>query len=268
MRPAQGAFPANVKAVKFFIPWSLSHTLGEWNFRRDNRNPNVVLDEHWWMTPDYTTRETYKDVPTPNLIGTGLTADHYSVGELEDWVPAALTLPRGKVLSAELKIPASDTTPKGFVLEVYAKVKPGARGPFISSEDPAGFVLSFTGAGALRFSFGGVNVDCAEDVAVDQLKHIFVEYDGGEKILRIYVDGKLAGSAPCEKPPTFETETVIVVGGVLEATYEFLRVGLASLAQSYTTIDELRAWQTNGPHLHDFTGKPFSANRPSGAMDY
>jgi len=59
-----------------------------------------------------------------------------------------------------------------------------------------------------------------------------------------------------------------VVGGVMEATYEFLRIGLSSLAMSYTTIDELRAWQADGPHLKDFTGKPFSANRPAGALDY
>jgi len=264
MRPRPG-MAQGAKAVKFFVPWALSHTLGEWQFRRDNQKPNVVLDEHWWMTADYNDRSTYKDVARADLTGpaSAITADLYSVGELEDWIPAALNLPARKVLSAELKIPAHETTPKGFTLEVYAKVKPGGRGPLVASENNE-FALAL-GGDKLRFTFGAASVESAEPVAGDKLRHILCEYDGAE--IRIYVDGKLSGSAPCAAAPKFETETVLVVGGA-EATYEFLRVTLSSLAQSYTTIDELRAWQHDGPHLKDFTGKPMSANRPAGALDY
>jgi len=186
---------------------------------------------------------------------------------LEDWIPSALRLTPGKVLSAELKIPASETTPKGFTLELFARFRPNARGPFIVSEDPGGFALSFTGAGALRFAFGAAGVEAAGEFANDRPFHLLAEYDGDAKELRLHVDGKLAASAPCAAAPTFETDTVIVVGGALDATYEYLRVTLSSLAQSLTTIHELYTWEFDGPHLRDFTGKKSTPNRPAGALD-
>jgi hypothetical protein len=51
------------------------------------------------------------------------------------------------------------------------------------------------------------------------------------------------------------------VGGTPEGrhfagTLEFLRICLGTLADAGTSIEELHAWQFDGPFRRDFTGKP------------
>ena len=57
-------------------------------------------------------------------------------------------------------------------------------------------------------------------------------------------------------------------GGHLAGEFSFLRVTRSTLADSKTTINELRAWQFDGPHLRDFSGQPRDfAHGPAGALD-
>ena len=47
----------------------------------------------------------------------------------------------------------------------------------------------------------------------------------------------------------------------------FLRMAQGTLADAETTIEELYAWEFDGPHLRDFTGrKPSGARRDAGAI--
>lgn len=94
--------------VRPFIPWNLSRTVGEWNFRGGKG-----LDEHWFMTPAYAHRSTYYKVPRNDLVlpeGTVATA-----GFTEDWVDTAVRFDGGP---ATLAAPA---TP--FVLPASAPQK-------------------------------------------------------------------------------------------------------------------------------------------------
>ena len=48
---------------------------------------------------------------------------------------------------------------------------------------------------------------------------------------------------------------------------DFLRIALGTLADSKTTIEELYAWQFDGPFLRDFTGRKPTGPRAAGAID-
>ena len=44
-------------------------------------------------------------------------------------------------------------------------------------------------------------------------------------------------------------------GHNLNGAIDFLRIARGTLADSKTTIEELYAWEFNGPFLYDFTGR-------------
>lgn len=84
--------PAIDKGSKVFVPWSLYAMVGEWNFYPAGNDPTRIMDEHWYMTPDYTDRQSYSDKPMFPLKGINITAADYVQGPLEDWTKGALKL--------------------------------------------------------------------------------------------------------------------------------------------------------------------------------
>ena len=118
-RPAPNS-PALGKGVRCFVPWSLSRTVGEWQFRRSNADPATALDEHWYMSPLVLNREEYRNLPRHDLRGVDLTAADYESGPLEDWCVGAirfapgrgtvLTLTPPKTEAAKPEVKAADAT--------------------------------------------------------------------------------------------------------------------------------------------------------------
>ena len=90
-RPAAGSAAIDA-GVRVFVPWALHGVVGEWNFTRNNADPAVVIDEHWYMTPYYVGREDYYTRPTYPLKGVKIGADDYVTGPLEDWTAGAVRL--------------------------------------------------------------------------------------------------------------------------------------------------------------------------------
>ena len=391
------------RAVKFFVPWSLSQTCGEWQFRRDNKDPSVALDEHWWMRSPYGDRMGYKDQPRADLKG-NVTAADYVDGPLEDWTQSALRIrpntvltvtlnlhdlapatpnsqlqtpnspavtspadwleithppafqagtpakivvrlkgdlaklngnklachlhwsrpegwggysthfrtppnvngagpyeftitpgahenltaynlligvsPEGKwekhVVHTSVRIPSGAAAPpvapekpvSGLVVELYAKFEPSTSGQILKSE---GLAVSLNANGTLAFKLGNAVAASAASVADGEWRHILCEYTGHDSAkpeLRIYINGKPAGAAPANVPRVLPPNPVLTLGAGADMTLDFLRVACSSLEQSFTTIEELTAWQFDGPHLRDFTGKKMSPTRPAGALDY
>ncbi len=80
------------RGARVFVPWGLARMVGEWNFRRNNADPAVALDEHWYMSPGVKDRSTYRSLPTYDLKGANITAESYTNGPLENWTPGALDL--------------------------------------------------------------------------------------------------------------------------------------------------------------------------------
>jgi hypothetical protein len=56
-------------------------------------------------------------------------------------------------------------------------------------------------------------------------------------------------------------------GRYLDGALDFLRIAQGTLADAETTIEELYAWEFDGPHLRDFTGRKASGPRDAGAID-
>lgn len=57
-------------------------------------------------------------------------------------------------------------------------------------------------------------------------------------------------------------------GRFIDGALDFLRIAHGTLADADTTIEELCAWEFDGPFLRDFTGrKPAGARRAAGAIE-
>ncbi len=55
-------------------------------------------------------------------------------------------------------------------------------------------------------------------------------------------------------------------GSHLDATFDFLRIAQGTLADADTTIEELYAWEFDGPHLRDFAGHKRTGQSAAGAL--
>ena len=106
-----------------------------------------------------------------------------------------------------------------------------------------------------------------------QWHHVIAEADRRSSTLALYVDGKQDASGPGIGPETsLANGADLHVGGTpsgrcLAGTIEFLRVAQGTLADAKTTIDELYAWQFDGPFLRDFTGRKPVGRRDAGAIE-
>jgi hypothetical protein len=104
--------------------------------------------------------------------------------------------------------------------------------------------------------------------------HALAELDRGARQLRVYLDGRQDASAPgLDASVSLANDGALLVGGTpagryLDGTLDFLRLAQGTLADADTTIEELYAWEFDGPFLHDFAGrKPSVASRAAGAID-
>jgi hypothetical protein len=91
--------------------------------------------------------------------------------------------------------------------------------------------------------------------------------------LTVYVDGESTGTAPSVPAElSLANDADLYVGGTpgggnLACTIDFMRIALGTLEQSRTSIDELHAWQFNGPFLRDFLGREPEGKREAGALE-
>jgi hypothetical protein len=90
-RPKAGS-KAIDKGVKYFIPWALYATVGEWHFNQNQADPARVIDYHYYMTEEYIQRKMYEYIPTFDLAFAGATADAYVASASENWAPGAMRL--------------------------------------------------------------------------------------------------------------------------------------------------------------------------------
>ena len=103
--------------------------------------------------------------------------------------------------------------------------------------------------------------------------HVIAEADRASGRLTLYINGRedRRGSA-IEQGIPLSNQADLFVGGTLSGDYlkgalDFLRIGLGTLADSRTDIDELVAWQFRGPFLKDFAGNEPAGKRDAGALE-
>ena len=305
--PAEGS-PALGKGVKVFVPWSLSGVVAEWNFYHTGDDAARILDEHWYMTDYFVSRDTYHDRPTYSLMGVNVSAADYVAGPLEDWIPGALNFSAAKkqyatITNAEIMTPFKFTDHKkslhegskpepcvaegealknpqvytsNMLIEIYFKTASGHTGGVLMEKvKESGYSLAVNAAGQLAFSIKGAGASATLEskakINDGQWHHAIVEADRNAKTLSIYVDGKKdASGAGIDEKVSLGNDGDVFVGGTPEGrnfdgTLDFLRIAQGTLADADTTIEELYAWEFDGPQMRDFAGRKSEA-RDAGAV--
>jgi hypothetical protein len=236
-RPIPGC-EAIDRGVRFFVPWGLCGTVGEWSFTRFNAEPQVVIGENFHMTDEYVERHMYFDIPRNDLHVPGATAGDYVPGLLEDWTDGALVFdgkeryavlqhervtadytvskrfveeedyPRVKVESGTFTYPGEkrrtvDMDANSFLIEIVLRADPGKGGTLVSKTDgEIGYSLKLLPDGSLAFDLatgsGRAGITSGGACNDGDWHHVIAEADRTGGRLRVYVDGSLAADSPCD----------------------------------------------------------------------
>ncbi|MFW5829117.1 MAG: laminin G domain-containing protein [Planctomycetota bacterium] len=282
--PDEGDFrptdAAQGHALKVFAPWSLYAPVGEWHFHRNQQDPSQVHDDHWFMTRYYANRSNYRETPRYPLQGNGISADQYQQGTLETWTDSALSLQADQALRVshgDLVAPYTadfgrkagtktfedddkrtvDMQDNNFLIEAVVRSQ-GGSGVIAGKMAATGYALELdNGSVIFRLSDGSKELTVrGPKLPTGSWSHVLAEADRqGEATL--YLDGKAVGSSSGSMPTgSLSNSDDFVVGAGLAMDYAFLRVCRGTLANAATSIEELRAWQFDGPIHHDFAGNP------------
>jgi len=177
----------------------------------------------------------------------------------------------------DLPSPAVDDS--NFLIEVYFKTEPGHTGGGLvsRSDGKTGYELFLDGGGRVTFRVGGsggVSAGTRAKVNDGKWHHVVAECDHKAGALRVYLDGKQAvdlRGEPIEGSLANRADLLVgrrSDGTCLAGTLEFVRIALGTLADARTTIDELYAWEFDGPCLRDFCGRaPAGDRRDAGALE-
>ena len=272
--PGSAAIDAGVRP---FIPWALGRTVGEWHFRAGSG-----LDEHWYMTEAYADRSTYYKLPHNDLsIPEGTVAAN---GVTEDWCqtavrfaagPATLPAPETEVLQATSgNKPQSVGTASLIVEAVFATSEPN--GMIVTTSDPdAGYAMGLNAAGHVAFRFNArgpaaTTVVSPAPVADGRPHHVLAEVDRKAGSLTLFLDGSPVASqdlTPDVRAANASSSGELLVGRDFRGELDFLRITFSSLAESRTSIEELFAWEFDGPFLRDFAGRRPNGPRDAGALE-
>lgn len=294
--------PAIAHGVKVFVPWPLYRMVGEWNFRRNNAEPGVLLDDHFYPTSYYTDRIAYTKSLLFPLKASNVTADDYVPGPLNDWTVSALKFngkdqyaslsqedmtkpftfspggrkPKQTVSGKEIASPDIDTS--NFLVEVYFRTEANHTGGVLVSKlaDDAGYQLAINKAGGVTLtakSAGQVSqLACGARINDGQWHHVIAEVDRTAKTATIYVDGVKAadGAFDLANGVSLSNAGDLLVGKGTGGNYfagamDFLRIARGTLADARTTIEELYDWEFDGPSLRDFRGLSPATGKPRDA---
>ena len=166
-----------------------------------------------------------------------------------------------------------------LLIEIYFKTAPGHTGGVLMEKmKGSGYSLAVNSAGGISFSVNGegasATVESKSRVNDGKWRHVIVEADRKAGTLTIYVDGrKDASGRGVDGSVSLANDGDVHVGGVpdgryLDGTFDFLRIAQGTLADANTTIEELHAWEFDGPFLRDFAGrKPTGTRRDAGALE-
>ena len=289
---------AKGRGVKYFVPWALGRTVGEWNFYKSTWAPQIVLGENFYMTDEYVNRDMYYFLPRNDLVVSQCAATDYQGGELEDWIEGALSFDGRRTASisqAELtknivyggrgagpantldgsKRQTLDMDTNNFLIEAVFRTDPGhINSVLVSKGGNSGYSLGVDNDGKpiLTLKANGTAVTAVGNARVNDgaWHHVLAEVDRAGSRMVIYVDGKPAGEGMIQgigRDASLANRDDFVVGARLVGGIDFLRVCRSTLRESKTSIAELYAWEFDGPALRDFCGGKPAGRRDAGAID-
>ena len=164
-----------------------------------------------------------------------------------------------------------------LLIEVYVKTASGHTGGVLLEKMKGnGYSLTLSAAGHVAFQVkgegGAGQVESKAKLNDGRWHHALVEADRHAKTLTVYVDGrKDASAAGVDGSVSLANDGDVYVGGTpegrhLDGTLDFLRLAQGTLADAETTIEELYAWEFDGPQFRDFAGRKPSGARDAGAV--
>ena len=162
-----------------------------------------------------------------------------------------------------------------MLIEVYFKMTPGHTGGVLMEKlNGSGYSLAISSGGRLSFTVKGASasggVESSARVNDGQWHHAIAELDRGAPQLTIHLDGRQdASTRGLDSSVSLANDGDLHVGGTPAGRYfdgalDFLRLAHGTLADADTTIEELYAWEFDGPFLRDFTGRSATAGRRDG----
>ena len=176
-----------------------------------------------------------------------------------------------------LKNPQISTS--NFLIEVYFKTAPGHTGGVLMEKMKGnGYSLTVGGGGKLCFNVRGGSASATAESKVKlndgRWHHAIVEADRLARTLTLYVDGnKDEWTKGVDASVSLANQGDVYVGGTpqgryLDGTIDFLRIAQGTLSDADTTIQELSAWEFDGPQMRDFTGRKPTGARNAGAIEF
>ncbi len=292
-----------------FVPWALHGVVAEWHFYHAGDDPAHILDEHWYAKDYMTDRDQYYRRPTYPLTAVNVEPGDYLDGPLENFTAGALqftparrtyatarhadmTQPYTASLATRprhgqdperqeftfegdaLKTP--DVHASNFLIEVYFKAD--GDGLLVGKHAETGYSLRLRDGRAVfgvRGEGGATAVlTSSAQLADGRWHHLIAEADRDARSLALYVDGRRDAAGPGIGPASLANAADLYVGGRpdgrhLSGAVEFVRIAHGTLADAHTTIEELYAWQFDGPALRDMRGAPPQGEaRDAGALEH
>jgi hypothetical protein len=158
------------------------------------------------------------------------------------------------------------------LIEIYFQTAAGHTGGVLMEKmEGKGYSLAIAASGRLSFVVKGTGASAAVEsqsiINDGQWHHAIVEADRRTKALTVYVDGRKDASAVgVDGSVSLANEGDVYVGGTpdgrfLDGTLDFLRIARGTLEDADTTIEELYAWEFDGPCFRDFTGRKLTGTR-------
>jgi len=171
-----------------------------------------------------------------------------------------------------------DMDTNNFLIEAYFKTATDHTGGTLAAKGATtGYRLAINDDGGVTLQLrNGDDAGVVSGGAVNDgaWHHVIAECDRAAQRLRLYVDGAIVADEALSLPPgasLSNTDDFLVgtsaSGGYFKGALDFLRVSRGTLADAKTSIEELYAWQFDGPFLRDFCGRaPQGARRDAGAL--
>lgn len=291
-----------------FVPWALYGVAAEWNFYPAGDDHTRIIDEHWYAKDYMTDRDAYHQRPMYPLTAVNVEPGDYIDGPLENFTAGALRLTPARKTYATLSnaainepftvrlatqarhgqdpqareftfegddLRSPEVHAGNFLIEVYFKAD--SDGWLIGKEQGTGYSLRLRDGRAV-FRVVGEGGAKAELISRARLadggwRHLIAEADRDAQTLTLYVDGTLDRTGQGIGRVSLANAGDLYVGGRpdgdhLSGVLEFMRIAHGTLADAHTTIEELYAWQFDGPALRDMRGvAPKGQGRDAGAIE-
>jgi hypothetical protein len=171
---------------------------------------------------------------------------------------------------------------ENLLVEAYFRSEAGLTdaGLLGKFDGKSGYRLTINPAGQAEFAIAADGradkVASKQSVNDGKWHHVLAEVDRETGRMTIYVDGQESASGKASLSPgaSLDNPSDFLVGKThdgkfFRGTVDFMRVCKGTLEDAKTDIDELYAWQTDGPFLYDMAGNaPAGERRDAGALEY